>query len=106
MDENDILILTLIGSVTSIIMLCLKLSYKSKCTDVNCCFGILKFKRNVNIETNLEEKNTKSEDNVIPKVIPQIPRPNNLDNLNKNVVPSVGGGVGSSVEKFPSELDV
>ena len=46
-----IAIITLIlGSITMISKLC----YKSKCTNISCCFGLINIKRNVEIENDTE----------------------------------------------------
>ena len=40
------IITLIIGSLTMISKLC----YKSKCTSISCCFGLINVKRNVNVE--------------------------------------------------------
>ena len=51
-------------TIIAIITLCIgafgmiiKLCYKSKCSDIDLCCGIIKVKRNVNIETEIQESN-------------------------------------------------
>ena len=48
-------------SITTIILGCLvmslKILFKSKCKDVNFCFGLLKIKRQVELEDNIEIDN-------------------------------------------------
>ena len=57
MEQMDLILLSAIASATSIILLLLKLAFKSKCIETNCCFGLIKIKRDVKLETELEEKN-------------------------------------------------
>ena len=46
-----IAIITLIlGTITMICKLC----YKSKCSNIICCFGLINIKRNVEIENDIE----------------------------------------------------
>ena len=40
----------LIGSVTMLSKLC----FKSKCSNISCCYGLLNIKRNVEFETDIE----------------------------------------------------
>ena len=54
MEQDEILILTLVGSISGIVMLMLKLCFKSKCSHVNLCCGLMKIKREVQFETELE----------------------------------------------------
>ena len=54
MQEYDILIITLVGSLTSIILLSLKLCFKSKCSECALCYGCIKIKRDVRFEAKLE----------------------------------------------------
>lgn len=64
MENNDVLMLSLVASLTSIILLSLKLCFRSKCSDISVCFGLMKIKREVQLETELkidpknETKNT------------------------------------------------
>ena len=48
-------------SITTIILGCLvmslKILFKSKCQDVNYCFGLLKIKRTVELENDIEIDN-------------------------------------------------
>ena len=48
-------------SITTIILGCLvmslKILFKSKCKDINVCFGLLKIKRQVELEENIEIDN-------------------------------------------------
>jgi hypothetical protein len=66
MEDNNVLILTLVGSLTSITLLCLKLMFKSKCKETECCCGVIRFKRDVQLETELENaKERKTQPNTI-----------------------------------------
>ena len=67
MEDNNVLILTLVGSITSITLLCLKLMFKSKCKETECCCGVIRFKRDVQLESELENeaKNKKPQPNTI-----------------------------------------
>ena len=42
-----------IGAFTMVTKLC----FKSKCSDITCCCGLLNIKRDVNIETEIQESN-------------------------------------------------
>ena len=48
-------------TIIAIITLCIgafamvtKLCYKSKCSNISCCFGLINIKRNVEIENDIE----------------------------------------------------
>jgi len=51
MENQDIFLLALVASITPLLIFFIKAIYKSKCTDVSCCCGLLVFKRNVEIES-------------------------------------------------------
>jgi hypothetical protein len=59
MEQLDLILLSVVGSVTSIILLSLKLMFKSKCIETNCCCGLIKIKRDVKLETELENDKAK-----------------------------------------------
>jgi hypothetical protein len=40
----------MVGILTGTIIICVKIGYKSKCSDVNLCFGLIKYKRNTEEE--------------------------------------------------------
>ncbi len=61
MDQNTILTVSLVSSATGIIILMLKLAFKSKCSSVDCCCGLFKIKREVQLETELEPDKKKEE---------------------------------------------
>ena len=75
MEEKEILMLSLIASLSGICMLMLKLCFKSKCSTIDLCCGLMKIKRQVQLETELEQPNetkiTKSP-NIIPQQQPQV----------------------------------
>jgi len=49
------LIIALSTILSGIALLMLKLCFKSKCSDVSLCFGLLKIKRDVEVERKIEE---------------------------------------------------
>ena len=56
MEDSQILIISLIAGITPIMILTIKALYKSKCVEVDLCCGFVKCKRNVIIETELEDQ--------------------------------------------------
>ena len=56
MEPNEILMLSLIGSLSGIVILLLKLCFRSKCSTVDICCGLMKIKREVQLEKDLDEK--------------------------------------------------
>lgn len=81
MEQYDILILTLVGSLTSIILLTLKLCFKSKCSDINLCFGLMKIKREVQFETELKIEDKKESKNNNQPQPTMYPSESNLQQL-------------------------
>ena len=65
MDTSSLItILTLIiGFLSGFTMICLKLIFKSKCSDVNLCCNFIRIKRDINNEIKAEEMELKSFDN-------------------------------------------
>jgi hypothetical protein len=61
MEHDTILTVSLVGSASGIIILMLKLMFKSKCSSVDCCCGLFKIKREVQLETELEPDKKKPE---------------------------------------------
>jgi hypothetical protein len=55
---NDTFWLSLAGIIAGLISALMVYINKSKCTSVNCCFGLLIFNRDVKIEAELQEFNT------------------------------------------------
>ncbi len=49
------LIIALSTILSGIALLMLKLCFKSKCSDISICFGLLKIKRDVEVERKIEE---------------------------------------------------
>ena len=52
--------ITVIAIITLFIGACsmiTKLCFKSKCSDITCCCGLLNIKRNVEIETEIQDSN-------------------------------------------------
>ena len=54
---DDAIIITLATIFSALIGLIIRYSFRSKCEDVNCCWGFLKFNRDVKSEK-AEEVNT------------------------------------------------
>lgn len=61
MEQNTILTVSLVSSATGIIILMLKLMFKSKCSNISCCCGLFQIKREVQLETELEPDKKKNE---------------------------------------------
>ena len=53
---DSVLIISLATIASGIIALSLKLCFKSKCSDVSLCKGLIKIHRNVELEIKEEEK--------------------------------------------------
>ena len=47
---DDTIIITLATISSALIGLIIRYTFKSKCEDVTCCFGCLKFHRDINAE--------------------------------------------------------
>ena len=57
MDEtNGMLVLSLGTMVVGVIGMIIRYSFKSKCSEVNCCFGLINFKREPMFENDIEMK--------------------------------------------------
>ena len=53
-DKTDgVLLISLVTIVTGFFIVCVKLIFKSKCRDVNLCYGMIKVERNVELETDI-----------------------------------------------------
>lgn len=52
--DNGIII-SLATILSAVVLLMLKLCFKSKCTDIACCFGLINIKRDVNVEKSIED---------------------------------------------------
>ena len=59
---NDVLIISLATICSGIIVLGLRLCFKSKCSDVDLCCGLFKIKRNIELEIQIENKELESHD--------------------------------------------
>jgi hypothetical protein len=61
MEQMDLILLSVIASTTSILLLSLKLCFKSKCSECALCYGCIKMKRDnrfeAKLEAELKEKN-------------------------------------------------
>ena len=53
-DKTDgVLLISLVTIVTGFFIVCVKLIFKSKCRDVNLCYGMIKVERNVELEIDI-----------------------------------------------------
>ena len=53
-DKTDgVLLISLVTIVTGFFIVCIKLIFKSKCRDVNLCYGLIKVERSVELETDI-----------------------------------------------------
>ena len=59
---NDVLVISLATICSGIIVLGLRLCFKSKCSDVDLCCGLFKIKRNIELEMQIENKELESPD--------------------------------------------
>jgi hypothetical protein len=67
--DNGIII-SLCTILSAITLLMLKLCFKSKCTEISCCFGLLKVKRDVETERKIEDVEIKHNiDNNVNNVV-------------------------------------
>ena len=56
--DNGIII-SLCTILSAITLLMLKLCFKSKCSEISCCFGLIKIKRDVETERKIEDNEIK-----------------------------------------------
>jgi hypothetical protein len=73
MEEREILMLSLITALSGICVLMLKLCFRSKCSTIDLCCGLLKIKREVHLEKDLTIKPTEAK-NMSPLSVPQQPQ--------------------------------
>ena len=52
--DDGVTIIAIITLLLASITMISKLCYKSKCSNISCCFGLLNIKRNVEIENDTE----------------------------------------------------
>ena len=52
--DDGITIIAIITLILGSIAMISKLCYKSKCSNISCCFGLLNIKRNVKMEIEIE----------------------------------------------------
>ena len=52
--DNGVTIIALCTLILGSIAMISKLCYKSKCSNISCCFGLINIKRNVEIESEIE----------------------------------------------------
>ena len=53
-DKTDgVLLISLVTIITGFLIVCIKLVFKSKCSTVNLCYGMLTVKRIVELETDI-----------------------------------------------------
>ena len=64
MDQFEFWI-TISGIISGLLGLTLKMCLKSKCEDVNCCFGFFNVHRNIEAEEDIELQRPKSTDSQI-----------------------------------------
>ena len=58
---QDAIIITLATIGSALIGLIIRYSFRSKCEDVNCCFGCLKFHRDIKSEKEVERQESVEE---------------------------------------------
>ena len=53
-DKTDgVFLIALVTIITGFLIVCIKLIFKSKCREVNLCYGMIKVERNVELETDI-----------------------------------------------------
>ena len=57
MDNNNVTILAIITIIFACITLLIKVCFKSKCSDIDLFYGLIRIKRDVNIETEIQDSN-------------------------------------------------
>lgn len=62
MEIDQVTLITLVTISLASLAGCLRLVFKSKCSNFNLCFGMLEIKRNVELEADIELGKTGSED--------------------------------------------
>jgi len=60
---SEIGLISIIGLISSLLIIIIKIILKSKCYEFNCCFGLFSVKRDVKIEGDIE--NNKINHNII-----------------------------------------
>lgn len=55
-DFSESFYISIITMITGVLALCIRYCLKSKCNDVNVCFGLVQITRDVNAEIATEEK--------------------------------------------------
>jgi hypothetical protein len=55
-ETNGMLVLSLGTMVVGVIGMIIRYSFKSKCSEVHCCFGLISFKREPQFENDIEMK--------------------------------------------------
>lgn len=58
---EDAIIITLATISSALIGLIIRYSFRSKCEDVNCCFGCLKFHRDIKSEKEITTQESSEE---------------------------------------------
>ena len=58
---EDAIIITLATIGSALIGLIIRYSFRSKCEDVNCCFGCLKFHRDIRSEKEITKQESSEE---------------------------------------------
>ena len=53
-DKKDgVFLIALVTIITGFLIVCIKLIFKSKCREVNLCYGMIKVERNVELEIDI-----------------------------------------------------
>ena len=52
--DDGVTIIAIISLVLASLAMLSKLCFKSKCSDISCCFGLINIKRNVEIENDVK----------------------------------------------------
>ena len=52
--DDGVTIIAIITIFIGAFSMAIKLCFKSKCSDITCCYGLLNIKRNVGLESDIE----------------------------------------------------
>ena len=57
MDNNNVIVLSIITIIFGCFTLLIKTCYKSKCSNIDLFYGLISIKRDVTIETEIQDSN-------------------------------------------------
>ena len=63
--QNGTDIIVIISAICGFLLMCTRVLYKSKCKNINLCFGMITVDRNVEIETELTDAIPRQTNNTV-----------------------------------------